>query len=53
MTKSNGWRGALSSLAVIALSGCGLSDGAGALFVDPGRTASTLSSECNACIIAG
>jgi hypothetical protein len=37
MTKSNRWRGALSSLAVIALSGCGLSDGAGALFVDPGR----------------
>src|SRR5215472_1760275 len=33
-----GWRGALSSLAVLALSGCGLStDGAGALFVDPGR----------------
>jgi hypothetical protein len=37
MTKSNGWRAALSSLAVIALSGCGLSDGAGAIFVDPGR----------------
>jgi len=33
-----GWRGALSSFAVLALSGCGLStDGAGALFVDPGR----------------
>ena len=31
------WRGALSSLAVLALTGCGLSDGAGALFVDPGR----------------
>lgn len=32
-----GWRAALSSFAVLALSGCGLSDGAGALFVDPGR----------------
>jgi hypothetical protein len=32
-----GWRGALASFAVVALSGCGLSDGAGALFVDPGR----------------
>jgi hypothetical protein len=33
-----GWRSALSSLAMLALSGCGLSsDGAGALFVDPGR----------------
>jgi hypothetical protein len=37
-----GWRAALSSfamlVAVLALSGCGLSsDGAGALFVDPGR----------------
>ena len=32
-----GWRRALSSFAVLALSGCGLSDGAGALFVDPGR----------------
>src|SRR3974390_3154750 len=31
------WRNALSSLAVLALSGCGMSDGAGALFVDPGR----------------
>ena len=31
------WRGALSGLAVLALTGCGLSDGAGALFVDPGR----------------
>jgi hypothetical protein len=32
------WRGALSSFAVLALTGCGLStDGAGALFVDPGR----------------
>jgi len=31
------WRGALSSFAVLALSGCGMSDGAGALFVDPGR----------------
>jgi hypothetical protein len=37
MTKPNGWRGALSSLAAVALTGCGLSDGAGALFVDPGR----------------
>jgi len=34
-----GWRRALSSFAVLALSGCGLSDGAGALFVDPGRYA--------------
>jgi hypothetical protein len=33
----NNWRGALSSFAVLALTGCGLSDGAGALFVDPGR----------------
>jgi hypothetical protein len=34
----HGWRGALSSFAVLALTGCGLStDGAGALFVDPGR----------------
>jgi hypothetical protein len=32
-----GWRAALSSFAVFALTGCGLSDGAGALFVDPGR----------------
>ena len=33
-----GWRNALASFAVLALSGCGLStDGAGALFVDPGR----------------
>jgi len=32
-----GWRSALSSFALLALSGCGLSDGAGALFVDPGR----------------
>ena len=32
-----GWRNALSSFAVLALSGCGMSDGAGALFVDPGR----------------
>ena len=32
-----GWRAALSSFAVLALSGCGLSDGAGVLFVDPGR----------------
>jgi hypothetical protein len=31
------WRGALSSFAMLALTGCGLSDGAGALFVDPGR----------------
>jgi hypothetical protein len=31
------WRSALSSFAVLALTGCGLSDGAGALFVDPGR----------------
>ena len=31
------WRGALSSFALLALTGCGLSDGAGALFVDPGR----------------
>ena len=34
-----GWRSALSSFALLALSGCGLSDGAGALFVDPGRYA--------------
>jgi hypothetical protein len=27
----------LSSFAALALSGCGLSDGAGAIFVDPGR----------------
>jgi hypothetical protein len=34
----HGWRGALSSFALLALTGCGLStDGAGALFVDPGR----------------
>jgi hypothetical protein len=34
----HGWRGALSSFAVLVLTGCGLStDGAGALFVDPGR----------------
>jgi hypothetical protein len=34
----HGWRGALSSFAMLALTGCGLStDGAGALFVDPGR----------------
>jgi hypothetical protein len=39
MTKPNGWRGALSGLAIVTLSGCGLSDGAGALFVDPGRYA--------------
>jgi hypothetical protein len=33
-----GWRSTLSSFAVLALGGCGLStDGAGALFVDPGR----------------
>jgi hypothetical protein len=32
-----GWRAALSSFAMFALTGCGLSDGAGALFVDPGR----------------
>jgi hypothetical protein len=33
-----GWRVTLSSFAVLALTGCGLSsDGAGALFVDPGR----------------
>ncbi len=33
-----GWRAALSCFALLALSGCGLSsDGAGALFVDPGR----------------
>jgi hypothetical protein len=33
-----GWRATLSSFAVLALTGCGLStDGAGALFVDPGR----------------
>jgi len=33
-----GWRGAVSTFAVLALTGCGLStDGAGALFVDPGR----------------
>src|SRR5215471_4851786 len=31
------WRLALSSLALCALTGCGMSDGAGALFVDPGR----------------
>lgn len=31
------WRAALSSLLLCALTGCGLSDGAGALFVDPGR----------------
>jgi hypothetical protein len=31
------WRSALSSFAMLALTGCGLSDGAGALFVDPGR----------------
>jgi hypothetical protein len=31
------WRGALLSFAMLALTGCGLSDGAGALFVDPGR----------------
>ena len=36
MTKPNEWRGALSSLALLALTGCG-SDGAGAIFVDPGR----------------
>jgi hypothetical protein len=35
---NRGWRGALASFALLALSGCGLStDGAGALFVDPGR----------------
>ena len=33
-----GWHAALSSFAVLVLTGCGLStDGAGALFVDPGR----------------
>src|SRR5262249_62380834 len=32
-------RAALSSLALCALTGCGLSDGAGALFVDPSRYA--------------
>jgi hypothetical protein len=31
------WGGALPSFAILALTGCGLSDGAGALFVDPGR----------------
>jgi hypothetical protein len=31
------WGGALASFALLALTGCGLSDGAGALFVDPGR----------------
>jgi len=31
------WRGALSSFFLLALTGCGMSDGAGALFVDPGR----------------
>ena len=36
--RCQGWRGALSSFAVLTLTGCGLStDGAGALFVDPGR----------------
>ena len=36
--RCRGWRSALSSFAVLALSGCGVSsDGAGALFVDPGR----------------
>ena len=30
-------RGVAAAFAVLALSGCGLSDGAGALFVDPGR----------------
>jgi hypothetical protein len=33
------WRAVLSSLVLCALAGCGLSDGAGALFVDPGRYA--------------
>lgn len=34
----HGWRGGLSVFAVLALTGCGLStDGAGAMFVDPGR----------------
>ena len=38
MIKPNGWRNALSSLAAVALTGCGLSDGGGgAIFVDPGR----------------
>jgi hypothetical protein len=32
-------RGAMASFAVLALAGCGLSDGAGAIFVDPGRYA--------------
>ena len=32
-------RGTMASFAVLALAGCGLSDGAGALFVDPGRYA--------------
>ena len=31
------WLGALSSLSFLALTGCGMSDGAGALLVDPGR----------------
>jgi len=31
------WRGALASFSFLALTGCGTSDGAGALFVDPGR----------------
>jgi len=30
-------RGAVASFATLTLTGCGLSDGAGALFVDPGR----------------
>ncbi|MGN6748258.1 MAG: twin-arginine translocation pathway signal [Xanthobacteraceae bacterium] len=32
-------RGVAASFAMLALAGCGLSDGAGALFVDPGRYA--------------
>jgi hypothetical protein len=31
------WGGALLGFAPLAVTGCGLSDGAGALFVDPGR----------------
>jgi hypothetical protein len=31
------WGGALLGFGVLALGGCGMSDGAGAIFVDPGR----------------